>query len=119
MERTSDVSKRLREYRERYDLTLSELSTKCGIPAQTLNRYELEQRIPKIDTAVAIAEALDINPLWLQGYNVSIERPTAVQGDGPKERAHKLLDELPDEKLRDVMSYMTFLKSQQDKEESS
>lgn len=63
MERTSDVSKRLREYRERYDLTLSELSTKCGIPAQTLNRYELEQRIPKIDTAVAIAEALDSTPL--------------------------------------------------------
>ena len=119
MDRTSDVSKRLKEYRERNGLTLAELSAKCGVPAQTLNRYELERRIPKIDTAVAIAEALDINPLWLQGYNVPIEKPAAVQGSGPKERAHKLLDELPDEKLRDVMSYMTFLKSQQDKEESS
>lgn len=117
MERTSDVSKRLREYRERYDLTLSELSTKCGIPAQTLNRYELEQRIPKIDTAVAIAEALDINPLWLQGYNVSIKRPTAGQGDGPKERAHKLIDDLPEDKLKEVMSYINFLKSQQGNQE--
>ena len=63
MDRTSDVSKRLKEYREIHGLTLSELSAKCGVPAQTLNRYELEQRIPKIDTAVSIAEALGINPL--------------------------------------------------------
>ena len=41
-----------------------------GIPAQTLNRYELGQRVPKIDTAVKIAEAIGINPLWLQGYDV-------------------------------------------------
>lgn len=100
MDRTSDVSKRLKEYREIHGLTLSELSAKCGVPAQTLNRYELEQRIPKIDTAVSIAEALGINPLWLQGYNVPIEKPTAGQGDGPKERAHKLIDDLPEDKLQ-------------------
>lgn len=40
---------------------------------QTLSRYELEQRVPKIDTAVEIAESLGINPLWLQGYNVPME----------------------------------------------
>ena len=72
MDRTSAVSKRLKEYREIHGLTLSELSAKCGVPAQTLNRYELEQRIPKIDTAVSIAEALGINPLWLQGYSTPL-----------------------------------------------
>ena len=73
MERLTDVSRRLKEYREKFNITLSEMSKKCGIPAQTLNRYELGQRKPKIDTAVEIAEALNINPLWLQGYDVPID----------------------------------------------
>ena len=43
-----------------------------SIPAQTLNRYELAQRVPKVDTVNKIAERLGLNPLWLQGYNVSM-----------------------------------------------
>ena len=62
MERVSDVSQRLKEYRDKMNFTLSEVSQKCSVPAQTLNRYELGQRKPKIDTAVEIAEALNINP---------------------------------------------------------
>lgn len=73
MERVSDFAKRLKEYRERSDLTQLDISKKCGIPYQTLSRYELRQRVPKIDTAVEIAEALGINPLWLQGYNVPMK----------------------------------------------
>lgn len=73
MERLSDVSQRMKEYREKMNMTLAEVSKKCGVPAQTLNRYELGQRKPKIDTAVEIAEALNINPLWLQGYDVPMD----------------------------------------------
>lgn len=67
MERVSDISKRLKEYRDRFNLTQLDVSKKCRVPYQTLSRYELGQRVPKIDTAVEIAEALGINPLWLQG----------------------------------------------------
>lgn len=73
VERTSNIARRLKEYRDRFGLTLSDVSRKCEIPMQTLSRYELEQRVPKIDTAVEIAESLGINPLWLQGYNVPME----------------------------------------------
>lgn len=73
MERVSDISKRIKEYRDKFDLTQMDISKKCGIPYQTLSRYELGQRKPKIDTAVEIAEALGINPLWLQGYNVPMD----------------------------------------------
>lgn len=76
MERVSNIANRLKEYRIRENLTLSDISTITGIPAQTLNRYELGQRVPKIDTAVSIAEALNINPLWLQGYNIPEDADT-------------------------------------------
>ena len=70
MERVARFSPRLKESRDRFDLTLADMSNLCGVPTQTLNRYELEQRIPKFDTALEIAESLRINPLWLQGYDV-------------------------------------------------
>lgn len=61
-----------------FELTLSDTSEKCKIPAQTLNRYELGQRKPKIDTAVEIAESLNINPLWVFG-NMQVKMQ--VNGD--------------------------------------
>lgn len=97
MERTSDVAHRLKEYRNRFDYTLADLSEKCHIPAQTLNRYELGQRKPKIDTAVEIAEALGINPLWLQGYDVPIENQLPPEENKPAEPE---LDELDKEFIR-------------------
>ena len=73
MMRISNVSQRLKEYRENHGLTLAELGEKCKIPAQTLNRYELEQREPKIDTAINIAVSLHISLLWSLGYAVPID----------------------------------------------
>ena len=67
MVRISNVSQRLKEYRENHGLTLAELGEKCKIPAQTLNRYELEQREPKIGSAIKIADSLHISLLWLLG----------------------------------------------------
>ncbi len=88
MERISDISKRIKEYRDRFDLTQLDISKKCGIPYQTLSRYELGQRTPKIDTAVEIAEALNVNPLWLQGYDVPMNEPLP-QNALPFTQAHK------------------------------
>lgn len=103
--------------REKLGLSQGELASLTG--------YKDRSSIAKIEAGLVdlpqskialFAKTLNVSPAYLMGVE---EKPTAGQGDGPKERAHKLLDELPDEKLRDVMSYMTFLKSQQDKEESS
>lgn len=72
MKQISSIASRIREYREREDLTLAEMAQITGVPAQTLNRYELGKRAPKIDVAVQIAERLGVNPLWLQGYDVPV-----------------------------------------------
>lgn len=64
--------KRLKQYRIEHDFTLDVLEGIIHVPAQTINRYELEQRVPKINTAIQIALALNINPLWLQGFDVPI-----------------------------------------------
>lgn len=77
MKQITSMAVRLKEYRERFNLTLADLSNKTGVPAQTLNRYELGQRAPKIDVAIKIADALNINPLWIQGYDSPIEKKSS------------------------------------------
>lgn len=72
MELVSSFAERIGSYRISNKLTLATLSAKLGIPAQTLSRYELAQRVPKVDTVNKIADKLGCNPLWLQGYNVSM-----------------------------------------------
>lgn len=72
MDRVTSFAKRIKEYREDHDLTLAEMEKITGVPAQTINRYELEQRHPKIDVAISIAEKLGVNALWLQGYDVPV-----------------------------------------------
>jgi len=60
----------LKKYRTDNDWTLEEMSKITTVPPQTLNRYELGQRVPKIDVACNIAMSLNVDPMWIQGYNV-------------------------------------------------
>lgn len=69
MQLVSTFAKRLKELRIEKDLTLEEFSKLLNMPPQTLSRYELGQRVPKIDTATQIALALNVNPLWLNGFD--------------------------------------------------
>lgn len=46
----------------------------------------------------------------------SKKSPAPQMEDGPKAKAHKLIDQIPEDKLRDVMSYMEFLRSKPDTE---
>lgn len=92
MERVSSIAERLKEYRTSHDLTFSEMEQITGVPAQTLNRYELGQRSPKLDVAVSIAESLGVHPMWLQGYSVpEIETPTAVD-DGLSDEDRQIME---------------------------
>lgn len=69
MKVVSSFAERLKEYMQQHDMTFESLSKKTGIPAQTLNRYSLGQRVPKVDVAADIAIKLNVDPLWLQGFD--------------------------------------------------
>ncbi len=110
MKRVSKISERIKQYRERMDWTLADMEEKTGCPAQTLNRYELGQRIPKIDTAIELAEKLSINTLWLQGYDVPCDFSESEDGQNlsSEENAHiqkyRLLDPFGKEAVNGVLN---------------
>ena len=70
MEQESTFGARLRGLMEERGLSYEQLGTLLGRNPQTLNRYVLGRREPKIGTAAAIARALGVDPLLPQGYDV-------------------------------------------------
>ena len=69
MEKTATFGKRLRQVMEARGLTYATLGEQLKMNPQTLNRYVLDQREPKGSVTAAIALALGVDPLWLQGYD--------------------------------------------------
>src|SRR5699024_1875154 len=75
MEQESTFGARLRSLMEESGLSYEQLGDRLNMNPQTLNRYVLGQREPKIGTAAAIARSLGVDPLWLQGFNVPRQPP--------------------------------------------
>jgi repressor LexA len=96
MIKTASFAARIKEYRASHNMTLSQMEAKTGVPGQTINRYELGQRMPKIDMANKIAAALNVNFLWLQGYDVPEKQEEPA--DKNIDRLRKLLED-PDFQL--------------------
>lgn len=117
MERVSSISERLKEYRTSHDLTFAEMEQITGVPAQTLNRYELGQRSPKLDVAVSIAESLGVHPMWLQGYSVPEKELPTVKDDEQSEddkRIRELLARLSPEQKRVFLAQLIVLTGDQE-----
>ena len=69
MDMVSSFGARLRILMQEQGETYLSLARRLKMNPQTLNRYVLGQRSPKVTSAAAIAGALGVNPLWLQGYD--------------------------------------------------
>lgn len=70
MKRIATFSTRLAQLRQERNWTLETVSKMTGHPAQTINRWERAERVPKIDVAASLAEKLNVSVLWLFGYDV-------------------------------------------------
>lgn len=87
MKQESSIGARLRTVMEEQGLSYEQLGERLGMNPQTLNRYVLGQREPKIGTAAAMAHALGVDPLWLQGFDV----PRIPARPVPEERVVPIL----------------------------
>lgn len=84
MEIIDTFANRLKGLRIERGWTLAQMEIITGIAAQTLNRYELGQHVPKIDVIPKLSVSLNVDPMWLQGYNVE-KKPIIKNDDELKE----------------------------------
>jgi repressor LexA len=65
----NEIIKKIKKQRERLNLSYQELSNKTGFSASTLHRYETGGiKNIKIDNLLKIAEALELSPAYLMGW---------------------------------------------------
>ncbi|CDI58581.1 helix-turn-helix transcriptional regulator [Lactobacillus helveticus] len=64
------MKNRIKELRQKNNLTLKELGQKVGMANNTLSQYETGKREPKLETLKKLADYFDVPVPYLQGYTV-------------------------------------------------
>lgn len=98
----------------RYHLRLNhisqtELCGALGLKMPTFSDWVNAKTYPRIDKIELMA-----NYFGVSKSDLVEKRPAPREEDGPKAKAHKLLDQIPEDRLRDVMAFMEFLRSRSD-----
>lgn len=64
------MKNRIKELRQKNNLTLKELSQKVGMANNTLSQYETGKREPKLTTWKKLADSLGVSVPYLQGFDL-------------------------------------------------
>ena len=70
--KVSTSQDRIRQLMDMYNLTLSDLAKKTGLAKSTLSYYINGKSVPRQEQIAQIADAFNINPAWLMGYDVKL-----------------------------------------------
>lgn len=111
---------RLRLAMDLKDMRAIELSEKTGIPKSAISQYLSGYAKPKQDRIYLIAKALNINEVWLMGYDVPMERQTGGENEQKESladteyqeacaKATELFSQLSEEERKQVLAYGEFL----------
>lgn len=73
MEKTTSKD-RLNELMRILDLTQADICQKAGIPKSAMSMYVNGKRTPRQDAIAKICDAYNLDPAWLMGYDVPMER---------------------------------------------
>lgn len=98
------IKDRLNEALRLRGLSAAELASKSGLQRSSVSRYLSGENVPRSLAIGKMAEALDVSPAWLLGYDLTI--------DG-KEKPRVDMDQLTDaNKARLVAYYQALLDAQ-------
>ena len=100
-ERPATTPERLREALSNANMKQIELSRLTGLDRGTINNYLAGKYEPKSDAINKMAIALNVNEMWLWGYDVPMERekktPDKIQLTEGEEMLLELFRQIPEE----------------------
>lgn len=102
-DKMQDIMERMKNRREELNMSYQTLSEKVGISKSTLQRYETGfiKNMP-VDKLEDIANALNVSPAYLMGWEV--EEPTTIA-------AHFDGDEFTEDELDEIRQFAEFVKN--------
>ena len=100
----STLPERLRVALNKREMKQIELARLTKIDSGTINNYLAGKYEPKQDKLGIIADALNVDPVWLMGYDVPMERekdtPEKIQLSEGEEMLLEMFRQIPQEQQR-------------------
>lgn len=84
----TDSKHRIQELLDRLGISQSEFCNICGLNKSALSNYLNGDRVPRQDKLVMIADAFNISPSWLMGYDVPIDVQNFDSDDLTQDERH-------------------------------
>lgn len=81
----TDSKHRLYELLDVLNISQSEFCRRCGLNKSALSNYLNGDREPRQDKLAIIADAFNVSPSWLMGYDVPMRAETRPTGITPTE----------------------------------
>ena len=91
----STIAERLKQALELRNMTAAELSRRTNITTASISHYINGRYTPKQDKIYQLSQALNVNPSWLMGLDVSINEELT------EERARLSTTYVPEKKLQE------------------
>lgn len=93
------IGQRIKEARERREMTLDEVAKRCNTTKQTIFKYENEivTNIP-YDKIVLLSNALDVSPSYLFGWDEKKESPSQPELTEGEKMMLELFRRIPEDR---------------------
>lgn len=101
--KVSNTSERLRELMELYHLKQIDVARMTGLHKATISYYIKGQREPAQDNIFTIASAFNVDPAWLMGYDVPMQKNVDAEDKYNLESAELVLMVNNDERLKNII----------------
>lgn len=130
-----ETAARLQQALEKKGMKASELSERSCVHKSSISQYLSGKRTPTNLTAAKMGKVLDVNPVWLMGFDVPMKSETldlliqqtasenefSVMLEQVKPRDEKqlarlaaIVGELSEEKIETLVAYAEFLRTRED-----
>ena len=102
-EKMQDIMKRMKSRREELNMSYQTLSEKVGISKSTLQRYETGyiKNMP-VDKLEEIADALNVSPAYLMGWEDHTPSTLAAHFDG---------EEYTEDEMEEIKNFAAFVRN--------
>lgn len=108
LKKDSSFQRRLKECLEDKGIRQQRLADATGIEKSQVSKYLRGVIDPKIEIVVKIAYYLNVNPLWLSGFNVPKKEDVNTV---LKKETYKALENLTNNELKEALRYIAFIVS--------
>jgi len=114
LNKTSNFPQRLAIALSNNNISSTDLAKRIGMSKQAVSTYTTGARSPKLPTVRLIAEILDVDDMWLMGYDVPMEiNKSAVRKDS--ELIFELFKQLDDDDRKKILEIARLYAGNQDK----